>query len=155
MTKISIQSADFELCTELDLIRKRQHNIGAIVNFVGLVRDLENGKKLQSLYLEHYPMMSENVLHAIAKQAENRWQINDITLIHRIGHLSVSAQIVLVIATSKHRKDAFEACQFMMDFLKTDAPFWKKECTKTHNKWVEAKSSDLQQHNKWLHDKQK
>jgi molybdopterin synthase catalytic subunit len=151
MNKILIQKADFDLSTEVALARGTDSNIGAVVAFVGTVRDLEN-EAVKQLTLEHYPKMTEKTLNLIIKQAQDRWPISNTTIIHRVGDLAINDQIVLVITTSKHRKAAFESCEFIMDYLKTQAPFWKKEYTATSSKWVEAQNSDTQQTNKWLQD---
>lgn len=148
MTKIIIQKSDFDLSKEVELLRNSNKNIGAIVSFVGTVRDLDNDT-LNQLTLEHYPKMTEKSLEKIVDKAKNRWQLKGVTIIHRIGELKVSDQIVLVITTSKHRQFAFEACEFIMDYLKTSAPFWKKEQTANSENWVEAKNSDYKQLDKW------
>jgi molybdopterin synthase catalytic subunit len=123
MDKIIIQPQDFDLTTEVNLTKSNDSNIGAVVSFIGTVRDLEDAS-IRKLTLEHYPQMTEKALISIANQAHERWQLGNITIIHRIGDLSVNDQIVLVITTSKHRKSAFESCEFIMDYLKTQAPFW-------------------------------
>lgn len=138
MNKIVVQEKDFDLSTEVGLVRANDGNIGAVVSFVGLVRDL-NDVAIQKMTLEHYSGMSEKVLQSIAGKARNYWPIGNITIIHRVGNLAVNNQIVLVITTSKQRKDAFNACKFIMDYLKAQAPFWKKECSKDVSNWVEAR----------------
>lgn len=148
MDKILVQKEDFDLSTEVRLAREGNSATGAIVSFVGTVRDLE-GDSLSSITLEHYPQMTEKSLKEIALKARDRWDIQEITIIHRIGKLKVSDQIVLVIATSKHRGDAFDACHFIMDYLKTDAPFWKKELINDKASWVESRESDTNQKNRW------
>ena len=148
MDKISIQQNDFDLSTEVNLVRESNNNIGAVVSFVGIVRDL-SGKSLTKMTLEHYPKMTEKSLNLIASQAHQRWNLGNITIIHRIGDLSVSAQIVLIITTSKHRKAAFESCEFIMDYLKTQAPFWKKEHTQNSSQWVTSKATDKDKTNGW------
>jgi len=119
-----------------------------VVGFVGTVRDLDNAS-IKKMTLEHYPGMTEKSLNAIVIQAQDRWPIGNTTVIHRVGDLPINDQIVLVITTSKHRKAAFEACEFIMDYLKTQAPFWKKEHTTTDSKWVEAKDSDQSETSRW------
>ncbi len=148
MDKIIIQPQDFDLTTEVNLTKGDDSNIGAVVSFVGLVRDLDN-ESITKMTLEHYPKMTEKSLMSIANQAHQRWQLGNITIIHRIGDLSVNDQIVLVVTASKHRKSAFESCEFIMDYLKTQAPFWKKEYTHSSSKWVESKATDEDQSNKW------
>lgn len=148
MDKIIVQEEDFDLSTEVRLARKGNSATGAIVSFVGTVRDLE-GDSLNSMTLEYYPKMTEKSLEKIASKARERWHILSTTIIHRIGELKVEDQIVLVIVTSKHRGDAFDACHFIMDYLKTDAPFWKKESVNEKNSWVESRDSDTVQKNRW------
>ena len=146
--KIIVQKEDFDLSTEVSLARECNSGTGAIVSFVGTVRDIE-GNKLQSMTLEHYPQMTEKSLEEIASKARERWDIQSITIIHRIGELKVSDQIVLVVTTSKHRQDAFNSCNFIMDYLKTDAPFWKKESINDKDSWVDSRGSDTDQKNRW------
>lgn len=140
--KIKIQKNDFDLSTELALVAKNANNIGATVSFVGFVRDLPN-QPLTKMILEHYPKMTEKALTLIANKAQQRWDLGNITLIHRVGELQVNDQIVLVIASSAHRKNAFDACEFMMDYLKKDAPFWKKEHTQNTSEWVKPHQNPL------------
>ena len=132
--KISVQKSDFDLTTEVDAIRKNSR-IGAIASFVGQVRDV-------AMTLEHYPGMTENAIGKIVDEAKSRWQVMDCTVIHRYGELRPNDQIVLVAVASAHRGDAFAACEFIMDYLKTRAPFWKKEATAEGPRWVEARNSD-------------
>lgn len=141
MNKIIVQEKDFDLSTEVALVRANDGNIGAVVSFVGLVRDL-NDTPIQKMILEHYSGMTEKALQSIVDKARNHWSIGNVTVIHRVGDLVVNEQVVLVITTSKHRKNAFDACEFIMDYLKTQVPFWKKEVSKDGGKWVEAKDSD-------------
>ena len=148
MDKIIVQKEDFDLSNEVKLARGNNSDTGAVVSFVGTVRDLE-GTSLKSMTLEHYPEMTEKSLHEISTQARRRWDIQSITIIHRIGELRVSDQIVLVITTSKHRGDAFDSCHFIMDYLKTDAPFWKKESLENEDSWVESRKGDIDQKNHW------
>lgn len=148
MDKIIIQQQDFDLTNEVGLAKDDDSNIGAIVSFVGTVRDLDN-ESITKMTLEHYPEMTEKSLASIANQAHERWQLGSITIIHRIGDLSVNDQIVLVITTSKHRKSAFESCEFIMDYLKNQAPFWKKEHTQNSSKWVKSKTTDEDQTTSW------
>lgn len=116
-------------------------DVGAVATFVGLVRDLRGGE-LQSLHLEHYPGMTEKALQDIEDQARRRWAVQDVVIIHRYGTLLPTEPIVLVAVTAAHRAEAFEACEFIMDFLKTGAPFWKKERSRSGERWVEARDSD-------------
>ncbi|SMM97822.1 Molybdenum cofactor biosynthesis protein MoaE [uncultured Candidatus Thioglobus sp.] len=142
MNKIAIQEQDFDLSTEVALLRSNDGKIGAVVSFVGLVRDLEH-TPIEKMTLEHYPGMTEKALQSIIDKAKKRWTIGNTTIIHRIGDLAANEQIVLVITSSKHRKAAFESCEFIMDYLKSQAPFWKKEYSKEGGQWVEAKPTDV------------
>ena len=122
---------------------------GAIVSFVGQVRDMNDGETIDTLTLEHYPEMTEKALAAIELEAKTRWDIIDSLIIHRVGTLKPLDQIVLVAVTSAHRGEAFKACEFMMDYLKTSAPFWKKEATNQGERWVEAKLADDEAKKSW------
>ena len=148
MNKIRVQQDDFDLSDEVAKVKNNNSDIGAVVSFVGTVRDLDDSP-IEKMTLEHYPGMTEKALEEIAMQAQNRWPLGDVSIIHRVGDLAINEQIVLVITASKHRKAAFEACEFIMDYLKTQAPFWKKEHTTTGNHWVEAKDSDTDQAKRW------
>ncbi|BBB24154.1 molybdopterin synthase catalytic subunit [Isorropodon fossajaponicum endosymbiont JTNG4] len=148
MDKIIIQQQDFDLSTEIAVVKNNNSDIGAVVSFVGFVRDLDDAP-IQKMTLEHYPGMTEKALKSIVDQAKKRWSIGNIALIHRVGDLDINDQIVLVITSSKHRQSAFESCEFIMDYLKTQAPFWKKEHTQNKSEWVEAKNSDKSQKNRW------
>ncbi len=117
-------------------------NVGAVVSFVGLVRDMNEGDAINTLTLEHYPEMTQKALEAIELEAKTRWNVVDALIIHRVGTLKPQDQIVLVAVSSAHRGEAFKACEFIMDYLKTSAPFWKKEATNQGERWVEAKVSD-------------
>lgn len=147
-TKISVQSEDFNLADEYRW-HQQQPECGAVVSFVGSVRELAN-EPLISMTLEHYPAMTEKALQGIVEEARQRWPLGKVTVIHRVGTLKVDEQIVLVIVSSAHRVAAFNACEFIMDFLKTRAPFWKKEHTQSQEYWVEAKTSDQQATERWL-----
>ena len=148
MDKVIVQAKDFDLTTEINLARSKNPQIGAIVSFVGTVRDLQS-ETLKSLTLEHYPEMTEKSLESIVIKARSRWELENITIIHRVGKLLISDQIVLVIVTSKHRQEAFDSCNFIMDYLKTDAPFWKKESSDKKEKWVDSSSNDKKQKKRW------
>ena len=126
-----------------------QGNVGAIVSFIGLVRDMNEGDTINTLTLEHYPEMTEKALLNIENEAKTRWDIIDSLIIHRIGTLKPLDQIVLVAVTSAHRGEAFHACEFIMDYLKTSAPFWKKEATNQGERWVEAKLADDDAKARW------
>jgi len=148
MDKIVVQTEDFDLTTEVELIKSSSPNVGATVSFIGTVRDL-NKESLVSLTLEHYPEMTEKSLESIANKARDKWELESITIIHRVGNLCIGDQIVLVITTSEHRQEAFDSCNFIMDFLKTDAPFWKKEISDKEAKWVEIRETDEKQKSRW------
>jgi len=148
MDKIIVQTEDFDLASEVELIKSTNSNIGAVVSFIGTVRDLTS-ESLVSLTLEHYPGMTEKSLRSIAKKARKKWEIESVTIIHRVGTLGIGDQIVLVITSSKHRQAAFDSCNYIMDFLKTDAPFWKKEVSDKEEKWVGKRESDEEQKKRW------
>jgi molybdopterin synthase catalytic subunit len=139
--KIAVQTADFDVGSEIRSI-SRNNSIGAVASFVGLVRDV-------AMTLEHYPGMTERAIAKIVDEAKGRWQVMDCTVIHRYGALRPNDQIVLVAVASAHRGDAFAACEFVMDYLKTQAPFWKKEQGDDGARWVEAKASDDQAAERW------
>lgn len=148
MDKIVVQTEDFDLTAEVEFIKSSSPNVGAIVSFIGTVRDLNN-ESLVSLTLEHYPEMTEKSLESIANKARDKWELESITIIHRVGTLCIGDQIVLVITTSEHRQEAFDSCNFIMDYLKTDAPFWKKEISDKEEKWVEIRETDEKQKSRW------
>ena len=148
MDKIIVQTDDFDLTTEVNLAKANNSSVGAIVSFIGTVRDLRS-KSLSSMTLEHYPGMTEKSLELIATKAREKWELQNITIIHRIGILNINDQIVLVITTCKHRQEAFDSCNFIIDYLKTDAPFWKKELSENNEGWVEARVSDEKQKKRW------
>ncbi|MHB1215741.1 MAG: molybdopterin synthase catalytic subunit MoaE [Thiobacillus sp.] len=140
--KIRVQNEAFDLGAEVDAIRAGRTDIGAIASFVGLARDMNEGSGVAAMTLEHYPGMTEKALLALAEEAATRWTLLDITLIHRVGRLLPGDPIVLVAVASSHRGEAFAACEFIMDYLKTRAPFWKKEETPEGERWVDARTSD-------------
>ncbi|HSR01646.1 MAG TPA: molybdopterin synthase catalytic subunit MoaE [Methylophilaceae bacterium] len=146
---VRVQVEDFDLAAELAVLRSSKADIGAIVSFIGMVRDINDGDVIKTLTLEHYPGMTEKSLFAIEKEANSRWHISQSLIIHRVGTLKPQDQIVLVAVTSPHRAEAFAACEFIMDYLKTKAPFWKKEKTNYSERWVEAKSSDEEAQARW------
>ena len=139
---VRIQTQDFDVGFELNELRLANASVGAVASFIGQVRDLNNYQIINALTLEHYPGMTEKALGTIELEAKRRWKMIDTLIIHRLGTLVPSDQIVLVAVTSAHRGEAFKACEFIMDFLKTDAPFWKKEITPTGEHWVDAKQTD-------------
>lgn len=146
---IRVQTADFDLSTEIAALRLSNPRVGAVVSFVGTVRDLNDGASVQEMELEHYPGMTEKALEQIVADAKARWDIFDALVIHRVGPLRPLEQIVLVAVTSQHRGIAFAACEFIMDYLKMQAPFWKKEQTPAGARWVDARVSDDQAMSKW------
>ena len=139
---VRIQTEDFDLTTEIAALRAGRAGVGAVVSFVGTVRDINQGTGVSSHTLEHYPGMTDKSLEDIVAQATSRWQLDEVLVIHRVGPLLPLDQIVLVAVTSAHRGEAFEACEFVMDWLKTRAPFWKKEATPQGERWVDARESD-------------
>lgn len=147
--KIQIQTEDFSVADEYQRLRGENPGCGAIVTFTGLVRELDHARQVSSLYLEHYPGMTESSLREIAANAGERWPILDLTIIHRVGELKAGDQIVLVAVSSEHRHAAFNAADFIMDYLKTRAPFWKKCRDDQGEYWVEARSSDEEALGRW------
>jgi molybdopterin synthase catalytic subunit len=139
---VKVQTADFDIGTEIAALRKDNPAVGAVASFMGCVRDMNDGVDVALMYLEHYPGMTERELHRISSEAKSRWNIFDTLIIHRVGELKPLDQIVLVAVTSAHRGDALAACEFIMDYLKTQAPFWKREATSGGERWVDARTSD-------------
>lgn len=146
---VQVQTADFDVAAELAAMRTASADIGAVVSFIGQVRDINDGDAVSTLTLEHYPGMTERALKQIEQEAKSRWDINGSLIIHRVGTLQPLDQIVLVAVASAHRGEAFKACEFIMDYLKTQAPFWKKESTPDGERWVEAKVSDDEAQSRW------
>ncbi|MBI3231056.1 MAG: molybdopterin synthase catalytic subunit MoaE [Burkholderiales bacterium] len=146
---IRIQTEDFDVGREIAQLRANRPEIGAVVSFIGLVRDINDGASVATMELEHYPGMTEKALLEIELQAQQRWGLLDSLIIHRVGPLLPLDQIVLVIVAASHRGEAFAACEFMMDYLKTRAPFWKKEQTPDGARWVDARNSDESALDKW------
>lgn len=144
----SVQADDFDLGAEIADLTRENADIGAVVSFVGLVRDTTDGALL-SMELEHYPGMTEQALAKIEQAATKRWSLSASRVVHRYGNLKTGAQIMMVATASPHRSDAFEAAEFLMDYLKTDAPFWKKEHFKEGAKWVASKAADDAAKNRW------
>ncbi|MEW5787456.1 MAG: molybdopterin synthase catalytic subunit MoaE [Pseudomonadota bacterium] len=140
--KIAVQSQAFELQTEVAALYRANPRVGAVAAFLGLVRDVNEGQSVSAMTLEHYPGMTEKALADIVAEARTRWEVLDACVIHRVGPLQPTDPIVLVAVASSHRGDAFAACEFIMDYLKTRAPFWKKEATPDGEKWVDARESD-------------
>lgn len=146
--RILVQTADFSVPEEYQRIAADNQD-GAVVTFVGKVRDFNEGNQVSDLTLEHYPGMTEKVLEQIADQARERWPLNHLTIIHRVGTMHLGEQIVFIGVSSAHRKAAFAACEFLIDFLKTKAPFWKLETSDKGQGWVEARDADDQAAKAW------
>ena len=146
---IRLQTDDFDISAEVSRMTAGRADVGAVVTFTGLVRDTAGGARISSMTLEHYPAMAQKELEAIEAEARRRWQIADCLIIHRYGELSPGDQIVLVVTLSAHREDAFLAAEFLMDWLKTKAPFWKKEATDGGAKWVAARGADDAAAERW------
>lgn len=144
-----VQTADFDAGAEILGLRRGDPKIGAIASFIGLVRDVNDGESVKGMILEHYPGMTEKALEEIVSEARSRWEILDALVIHRVGPLLPTDQIVLVVVSSAHRGEAFAACEFIMDYLKTRAPFWKKEDTAQGSRWVDARASDDRSAGRW------
>lgn len=142
MPRVSIQTDDFDLSTELAALRAQDARVGAVCSFVGVVRDRSDGADVASMELEHYPGMTEKAIEAMIDEALRRFDLFGVRVIHRVGLLAPLDQIVLVAVTSAHRGESFQACEFLMDYLKTQAPFWKKEATPDGARWVDARVSD-------------
>lgn len=149
---ISIQHQDFDHAVQYSELRKTANSDGAIVTFTGLVRDFNAEGKISHISLEHYPGMTEKSLSEICKEANKRWQLGDIRIIHRVGELKAAEQIVFVGVSSRHRKSAFEACEFIIDYLKVQAPLWKQEKNKDGWQWLNAKDSDVSASERWQKD---
>jgi molybdopterin synthase catalytic subunit len=146
---VRIQTEDFDVGTEIARLRRGNPKIGAVASFIGVVRDVNEGDAVAGMTLEHYPGMTERSIETIVGEARHRWDIGDALVIHRVGDLQPMDQIVLVIVTSAHRGDAFAACEFLMDYLKTRAPFWKKERVPAGTRWVDARVSDDEAAARW------
>ena len=139
---VRVQEAEFDVAAELALLRAGDARVGAICSFLGLVRDINDGERVSGMTLEHYPGMTEKALEQIVLEARSRWDIYDALVIHRVGPLKPCDPIVLVGVASAHRAEAFAACEFIMDYLKTRAPFWKKEAAADGGRWVDARETD-------------
>lgn len=147
---ISVQTEDFDLGREVAALRGDDPGIGAVASFVGLVRDMNQGQTdIGEMFLEHYPGMTEKALAGIEAQARGRWDLRGVRVVHRVGRLAPRDQIVLVAVAAAHRGDAFQACEFIMDYLKTQAPFWKREQTPAGPRWVAAKADDEAAAQRW------
>jgi molybdopterin synthase catalytic subunit len=146
---VRVQTEDFDAGVEMTAMRRGNPSIGAIASFVGVVRDLNEGADVAEMILEHYPGMTEKALEEIVDKAKERWKICDALVVHRVGTLKPTDQIVLVVVASAHRGEAFQACEFLMDYLKTRAPFWKKEKTPQGGRWVDARAADDAAAERW------
>jgi len=146
---VRVQTQDFDAGAEIAALRRGNPRIGAVASFIGVCRDANDGDTITKMTLEHYPEMTEKALEDIVAEAKNRWDVMEVLVIHRVGELKPTDQIVLVVVTGSHRGAAFAACEFIMDYLKTRAPFWKKEATPQGARWVEARSSDDEAAQRW------
>ena len=146
---VRVQTGDFDIGAEIAALRKGDARVGGVASFIGVVRDLNEGDSVAEMTLEHYPGMTESALEKIVVEAKSRWDIYEALVIHRVGKLKPTDQIVLVVVTSAHRGEAFLACEFLMDYLKTKAPFWKQEQTGQGGRWVEARATDDAAADRW------
>ena len=149
---VSVQTEDFDIAAEIDALTATDRDIGAVVTFTGLVREMTGAGAISTMELEHYPGMTERALEDIVEQAEARWPLQGVRVIHRYGPLEPGERIVLVVTASRHREAAFEAAAFLMDYLKTKAPFWKKESGAHGATWVDAREADDKATARWERD---
>jgi molybdopterin synthase catalytic subunit len=149
MSSVRVQTADFDLAAEVAQLRAQDPRVGGVVTFLGTVRDMNEGASVAEMELEHYPGMTEQSLEKIVEQAKARWPLYGALVVHRVGPLKPMEQIVLVACSAAHRGEAFAACEFIIDYLKTEAPFWKKEQTPEGARWVDARVSDDEARAKW------
>lgn len=140
--RVSIQTEDFDVAAEIAALRREDAGVGAVCSFIGTVRDRNDGSSVSAMELEHYPGMTEKAIEQMVEEAFRRFDIRGARVIHRVGPLQLQDQIVLVVVTSSHRGESFRACEFLMDYLKTQAPFWKKESTPEGERWVDARVAD-------------
>lgn len=150
MNQIKIQTEPFDFAAVQEALRSSNPSIGAIVSFLGQMRDINEGNEVNNMTLEHYPGMTEKALEAIVKEADERWDLLGIQVIHRVGKLLPKDPIVLVAVASTHRGEAFQACEFIIDYLKNRAPFWKKECTAKGEHWVDTRHTDKEAEQRWF-----
>ena len=146
---ISVQKDAFDPAAEELAVRQGNPGVGAVVSFLGLMRDINEDDAVTSMTLEHYPGMTEKALQSIVEEAHKRWELDGVRVVHRVGELLPEDPIVIVVVASRHRGNAFKACEFIIDYLKTRAPFWKKEQTDKGTRWVEARHSDTEAEQKW------
>ena len=149
MSGVRVQTGPFDLAEELEALRGGDPRVGALVSFLGYMRDFNQGGPVEKMTLEHYPGMTEKALEAIVAEARERWDLLGVRVVHRVGRLTPGDPIVLVAVTSAHRSEAFRACEFVIDYLKTRAPFWKKERTPEGERWVAARQSDQEAGERW------
>ena len=149
MARVRVQAEDFDVGRELESLTRGRRDVGGVASFVGLVREANDGHDIRGMTLEHYPGMTEKALEDICAQADARWKLIDTVVIHRVGALAPGDRIVMVGVASAHRGEAFAACEFIMDYLKTRAPFWKREDTPEGSRWVEARASDDKAAERW------
>lgn len=149
MDLIRIQQDPFDPADEISRLSKANQSMGAVVSFIGTMRDINEGDRVTAMTLEHYPGMTAKALQQIVNESRLKWPVDQVTVIHRVGRILPSDAIVLVAVTSAHRGEAFDACEFIIDFLKTRAPFWKKEETESGSRWVDARESDDHAANQW------
>jgi molybdopterin synthase catalytic subunit len=146
---VRVQVEDFDISAEIRALRAGRNDVGAVASFIGVMRDFNEGSGVTELTLEHYPGMTEKALQQILDEAHGRWRLQDALVVHRVGRMRPADQIVLVVALSAHREEALAACAFIMDYLKTRAPFWKKERTPAGERWVESRASDDEAAGRW------
>ncbi|MET0065931.1 MAG: molybdenum cofactor biosynthesis protein MoaE [Candidatus Thiodiazotropha sp.] len=149
MIHVRVQSEPLDPHREVDLLSQGNPAIGGVVSFIGLMRDSNEGDRVEHLFLEHYPGMTEKALQKIAEEAVERWQLEGCRIVHRVGEMSPCEPIVVVAVAARHRKAAFLGCEFVIDYLKTRAPFWKKETTQNGERWVDARDTDDVAERKW------
>ena len=149
MPHVRIQEEPFDTGAIIEATHRTNPRVGAVTAFIGLVRDVNEGSDVSEMTLEHYPGMTERAIERICRDAAERWEVLDVRVVHRVGTLRPTDPIVIVVVASGHRRDAFDACEFIMDFLKTRAPFWKKERTGSGARWVEARASDDEAAARW------
>ncbi|MGD8908343.1 MAG: molybdenum cofactor biosynthesis protein MoaE [Chromatiales bacterium] len=154
MIHVRVQSEALDPHREVDLLRADNGEIGAVVSFIGLMRDINENERIQSLFLEHYPGMTEKALQKIAEEAVRRWNLAGCRVVHRVGEMRPTDPIVVVAVASRHRHEAFQGCEFVIDYLKTQAPFWKKETTDRGERWVDARASDDEAEKRWRHSRE-
>ena len=154
MIHVAVQSEPLDPHREVDLLRSGNPAIGGVVSFIGLMRDINEDESVVRMFLEHYPGMTEKALQKIAEEAVQRWELEGCRVVHRVGEILPSEPIVVVVAAARHRKAAFLGCEFVIDYLKTQAPFWKKETTNKGERWVDARITDDLAEERWRTSKE-